>query len=351
MNWKFEWITNWETIYSDTFQQQWLKWYNQAVNTHIFFHPALGMAWIETYRPIRDIEPLFCVAKEGEITLFLPLIRWKKNWKNSFQKEVIPLGHSDYDYHDPLINSKNKNIQNSFFLRLPEEIKKNQSFDKIELSGIRLKLEQKGWMEETEYCPYCELDRYKNSDDFLHSLKTSLRGDLKRQERRMEEKGELNLYSYTVDTIGDALVVLPKFLEYHNKRWPKAYKAPGFHQRLIEYGLPLGIVDFTELRIGDIPVSWHLGFRDNERYYYYMPVINPEFAPYSPGKVHLLYLVEQSISEGLKIFDHLRGGENYKSGWSNQVQQLYRFKEKSPKLSSRIRNWSANKGKNLIKWW
>lgn len=349
MGFKYKWITNWEIVYSETFQQQWLNWHNRSVNSSIFTHPVLAMAWIETYRPIRNILPLFCIATEGDTMIFIPLIRWKRNWKNSFQLLIVPLGHSDFDYHDPLIISTNKTQHNDFYFVLLHEIKKTHLFDKIELNGFRNLADQQGWMEESDYCPYCELELFKDRTDFLGSLKTSLRGDLKRQERRMQEKGPITLKSYSGNKILKALDVLPQFLKYHSLRWPNAYKAPGFHQRLVEYGLPLGIVDFTELRMGDTIVSWHLGFRDKQRYYYYMPAINPEFAAYSPGKVHLLYLVEQSIKEGLIIFDHLRGEENYKTGWTNQVQKLYSYTEKSNNLSSRIRNWSAETGKDLIK--
>lgn len=351
MTWKFEWITDWKTIYSEPFQEKWLEWYNQANTSHVFFHPAPAMAWIETYRPIREIEPLFCIAKEGETTIFMPLICWKRNWKNGFQNIVVPLGHSDFDYHDPLIIGKNKDFEHQFYSLLINEIKKNIEFDKIELSGFRYLAGQQNWTEEPEYCPYCELDNFKNSNDFLSSLKTSLRGDVKRQQRRMEERGKITLHSYSNESLSDALAALPQFLEYHGRRWPKAFKAPGFHQRLLEVGLPLGLVDFTELRIGDIPVSWHLGFRDKGHYYYYMPVIHPEYTLFSPGKVHLLYLVEQCINDGFQLFDHLRGNENYKSGWTNQVQQLYSYTEKSEKLPACLRNWVAEKGKKLVKWW
>lgn len=349
MSWKFEWITNWETIYSEAFQQQWLNWYCQAENCHIFSHPVLGMAWIETYRKIWNISPLFCIAKIGAVTIFMPLILWKKNWKNGFQRVIVPLGHSDFDYHDPLISIENNNLLDSFFLALPEEIRNNKSFDKIEINGIRSAIHQNGWTQEPEYCPYCDLENFKDSNDYLSSLKTSLRGDLQRQTKRLKGKGELTLYSYSVNSIERALSVLPEFLEYHCKRWPNAWKAPGLHQRIIECGLPLGIVDFSELRIDNVPISWHLGFRDEKRFYYYMPAINPEFAVYSPGKVHLWYLIEQSMQEGIKIFDHLRGNENYKSGWTNKIQKLYSYTEKSPKIASRIRNWTAEEGKNLLK--
>ena len=68
---------------------------------HVFFHPALCMAWLETYRPIRKLEPLFCIGDSNHNHFFLPLVLWRKNWKNAFQKVIVPVGYSDFDYHEP----------------------------------------------------------------------------------------------------------------------------------------------------------------------------------------------------------------------------------------------------------
>ena len=73
-SYNFEWITNWDTIYSQEFQDQWLEWYETAANSHIFFHPYLCMAWVESYRPLRNLKPLFCIAKYENSILFLPLV-------------------------------------------------------------------------------------------------------------------------------------------------------------------------------------------------------------------------------------------------------------------------------------
>ena len=82
----FEWITDWDTIYSQEFQEQWLKWHETAVNSHVFFHPGLCMAWLETYKAFRNLKPLFCIAKYEHTTVFLPLVLWKKIGKMHFKK-------------------------------------------------------------------------------------------------------------------------------------------------------------------------------------------------------------------------------------------------------------------------
>lgn len=347
-NWNIRFISDWEEVYSPEFQNQWLQWTENAVNSHVFFHPALCMAWIETYRPIRNLKPLFCIVKNEQDQFFLPLVLWHKNWKNAFQKVIIPVGYSDFDYHDPLSSSILDNAEwTGLYKMVFDKIKCSFTFDEIQINGIITRINENGWTKEIDIAPFCELSSFQNSEEFLQSLTTSLRGDICRQIRRMEETGQIRLYQYTDHA--EAIKVLPEFLKLHAERWTKAYKAPGFHENLINRGLLSGIVHFTSLQIGENVLSYHLGFRDKGRYYYYMPVINQEYANYSPGKVHLLYLVEKCINEGFNIFDHLRGDENYKSGWCNKIQQLYYYEKKSEKISSRIRNWSVEIKKILIK--
>ncbi len=43
---KFEWITDWETIWSDNFVNQWHTWMETSENAHVFFHPAMVRAWV-----------------------------------------------------------------------------------------------------------------------------------------------------------------------------------------------------------------------------------------------------------------------------------------------------------------
>ena len=146
----------------------------------------------------------------------------------------------------------------------------------------------------------------------------------------------------------EAIKVLPEFLKLHAKRWPKAYKARGLHENLLKSGLTTGIVHFTSMQSGEDVLSYHFGFNYNYRYYYYMPVIDPEFENLSPGKIHLFKLVEYAIENGFQVFDHLRGDENYKSGWTNGFQPLYEYAWRSGTMISRCKHLLLSIKKKLI---
>ena len=135
-NWKITWFTRWEEILNDDFFHEWNSWIENAHNPHVFYHPVMGKIWIETYLPLRNIQPLFCLADQGDIKIFMPLVLWRRNWKNAFLKHVVPLGYSDYDYHDPIIVGTPSQNQLDYFWSVVFHFIDTLNIDLIDISGI-----------------------------------------------------------------------------------------------------------------------------------------------------------------------------------------------------------------------
>jgi CelD/BcsL family acetyltransferase involved in cellulose biosynthesis len=337
---EIEYITEWETIYSENFQQQWLEWLEKAENSHVFFHPALCMAWLETYRPLRNLKPIFVIGRTADTVIFLPMVLWRRNWKNAFQKLLIPVGYSDFDYHAPLICSKNGQCivdVDQFFIEFIKSLQNYIQFDFLSLNGLQSPSSNRHIFKENDICPFVDLKRFNNSDDFFSSLSSSVRGDVRRQMRRLGELGEIEFSEYK--NLPSVNLILAEFLKNHSKRWPNAYKAPNFHQNILNKALLNGVAHFSTLALNDEIISWHLGFEYGNTYYYYMPAINEKWSRFSPGKIHLNKLIERAIQRRLEVFDHLRGEENYKAGWSNGIKELYELNLPNFKIGSKLRNY------------
>lgn len=310
MSWNFE-ITS-------SLQYDWGNLVDTGECSHVFYHPSLVKAWIETYKPLRKMETLIIRATDGKNDAIIPMVFWHRNWKNAFLRAIVPVGYSDYDYHDPIFRYKpSADSLNEFWNGLFKSLSEKYSYDTLTTDGVTDAMisESSEW-QQGEICPLLKLDDIHSEDELMLFFKTSLRGDIRRQIRRLEEIEPLKFTEYRLweDISGKTY---NEFIRQHTIRWPKAYKAPHFHENLLKEGLRAGTVHFSTLSVGNAEIAWHLGFTFRGRYYYYMPAGNQEYFKYSPTKIHLFYLVRRAVELGYTVFDHLRGEENYKSGWSN----------------------------------
>ena len=333
-----EYIRDWETIQSEPFQQQWLNWVNQAANRHVFFHPALCMAWIETYRPLRKLEPLFCIGRSGEQIIFLPLVLWKRNWKNAFQKLLIPIGYSDFDYHDPLIINSSDSDDETIHEFISQIIETSQ-FDTFILDGIRGGIKLKDWMNtNTEPCPFIEIKDFDSLDDYLSSLSKNTRKSFKRRFNKLEEDFGKIEFREIIDVNTDEFNnEFEHLMHFHTLRWPKAYHAPKFHFNLLKNGIENKIVFFTLVKVNNQSIAWQVGFMFNNIYYLYIPAIHPDFMSYSPGKISLVFNIENAIKSNCIMVDQLRGDELYKSEWTENYISIRNWEYVPKKISARIK--------------
>jgi CelD/BcsL family acetyltransferase involved in cellulose biosynthesis len=322
--WKFEVCDNWEQIWDAEYQRQWIHLLDVSPNAHVFFHPALVKAWVKTYLPLRDLTPIFIRGYENDDEVFFPLVLWKKNWKNAFLHTIIPVGYSDYDYHEPIFLKKfTENQIQLFWQEIWDFLLKKYSFDEFMIDGLhQMFTPVKAELISQEPCPYIPIAQYKNIDEFKSDISSKLKKDIERRIRRIEEEGTLQYIVYDKQLIQCALDIMPRMIELHSQRWPNAYKAPNFHKNIVVECIEQEILHFSQINCNNIPISWRIGFVFRNKYYSYMPTINPDYQHFSPGKIHLLFCIEEAINHRLEIFDQLRGLELYKSEWTKQFEMI-----------------------------
>ncbi|MDD3596946.1 GNAT family N-acetyltransferase [Sulfuricurvum sp.] len=337
---KFEWITNWDTIWSEPFQSRWREWIDKAENTHIFFHPEMVRVWIDTYFSLRELHPMFCVAYNENTTIFLPLILWKKNWKNAFMHTIIPAGYSDFDYHEPLLIGQTTDMI-FFWTALLEECRlQNFQYDELLTDDIFNAIQNPLFQKQrNELCPYIDLKNHQTLEEYLNTLSKSSRKDLKRSARILGENGTLR---YEVLNTEEALETLPIMIKTHQERYPNAYKAPSFHENLIKYLLTKGLLHFSVLILENNIISWRIGFTFKEVYYSYMPVFDSTYAKFAPSKVHLLLTIEDMLKRKYHTYDLMRGAKSYKNLFTDQTKEIYSYTVYSFSPTSRLKQWLQN---------
>ncbi|MDO9207665.1 MAG: GNAT family N-acetyltransferase [Sulfuricurvum sp.] len=338
---KFEWITDWETIWSDDFVKRWQTWMEESQNAHVFFHPAMVKAWVDTYLPLRDIRPMFCIATQGQTTIFLPLVLWRKNWKNAFVRTIIPVGYSDFDYHTPIVRSDGSTIDwNEFWINLYDEIQHRWKgkFDLVEIDGIKKAFtgNTEKWQLSDE-CPYIDLRPYNSYEAFLGYFKSKQRNDIQRQIRRLEEEGTFAFEVLESDRKSEILALLPTILHHHALRWPNAYKAPNYHYNLLSNALEHNLLHFSQITINGKAICWNISFVYNKTYYFYMPIYIEKYANFSPGKLNMFLCISDIISKRYEKFDLLRGAEEYKNKLPILDDAVFQYIEKNNGFLSRIK--------------
>lgn len=333
--WKFDICEDWDIIWGSHYQERWNKLLDISPTAHVFFHPSLVRAWINTYRPLRKLSPIFIWGKDSNSgnEAFIPFVLWRKNWKNLFIRSIVSVGYSDYDYHNPIFQNLPSDID--AFWSSVINLLKSYSTDNIIIDGIVDTYKGRGdsnWQRK-EPCPYLDLSSLRCENDLMAFFKTSLRGDIRRQIRRLNEIGNLTVREY--DTMVDINKTFPAFMKEHSLRWPMAYKAPNFHINMLREGK--AVTHFSSLDVNGQPIAWHLGFEYRGVYYYYMPVGDHEYSKFSPTKVHLFYLIKRAIERGMTKFDHLRGEETYKLGFSNGVDYVNSINIQNPLFLSQFK--------------
>ena len=187
-----------------------------------------------------------------------------------------------------------------------------------------------GWRyrKRTQCCPVLKMDGM--GYEALQGRWTKHnRSDVKRQVKRLRATGELGLVVFR--TRPELAKHYGPFLEMHERRW----RAEGFpdpmgkngrrlyYARLVER---LGeSLHFSALCLDGRPISYHLGFLYNKRFYYYKPAYDIDYENLSPGKVHIAFLLERGCAEGWSAFDFLRGEEAYKFNWTQEREHTATF--------------------------
>ncbi|WKZ33195.1 MAG: GNAT family N-acetyltransferase [Thermodesulfobacteriota bacterium] len=173
--------------------------------------------------------------------------------------------------------------------------------------------------ERRSICPRLEFKEDYASTE--RCWKKSLRTDLRRQKRRLEEAGRLDLR--VPERKDEVLTMLPLFFRMHSARWRRKgfnvkfldRNEAEFYRALAE-GLDNNRLHFSVLSCGSEVISMHFGFVSNGWLLWYTPAYNPVFERHSPGKVHIGMLAEKGFAKGLKGIDFLQGNEPYKLQWS-----------------------------------
>ncbi|MBR1644415.1 MAG: GNAT family N-acetyltransferase [Bacteroidales bacterium] len=329
--WRFDICRSWDEIASEGYREAWAELMARSSVAHPFFHPALVDAWLETYRPLRHLEPLFVHATDGASEAFLPLVLWRRNWRNGFVRLLIPVGYSDFDYHDAAFVGE----QADFYPALLDQLRR-LPFDRIELPGLHDTIPHLTRTEER--CPLLELSPFADLEHYLAQCPHKLTADTKRQQRRLEQHGTVQVRKFSTQTSAAWEPSLEALLRCFRQHWPQAYIAPHLHRNLLRRGMDSGLADVVTTAVDGNDVAWAFLFHHRQTTFYYLPASDPSFQNFSVGRLTLMACIGQAFERGDQRFDFLRGDEAYKQQWTTSTQTIYNHLCVGQRPASVVRN-------------
>jgi hypothetical protein len=320
-------ISEWETIFL------------LSNNATVFNHPHFVLNWFKTFSHLLGNLPILIKGDISDRTIILPMEIYNKSYYFYECKDLFGIGGPGYlDFQDPLISGENMSPGEK--RRLWEELFRFIRWGIPECDQVIIPRLRSSTAADLDNCeqstvsPYIDLNGFENLDDVLSKCRASHRGDVKRQIKRLGEIGAVTMRIFRRDEKEDAQDELSKFFKAYDCQWqPKGThsyekkEAQNLFRYLINDMLETGLIHFSVLKCGDDSIHWHYGFLHNNRLHWYKPTYDVSWSNYSPGKVHVAYLIEECIRNRIRYFDFLYGDESYKYNWAPIDEKLYCLKK------------------------
>jgi CelD/BcsL family acetyltransferase involved in cellulose biosynthesis len=180
--------------------------------------------------------------------------------------------------------------------------------------------------EEQDVCPYLELP--PTWEEYLASLPSKLRHEIRRKSRRLE--AERDGYRVVFSTRGNLGDDLDRFVALHrsSEGTKGRFMRPGmeiFFRRLGERFIEEGVFRLAFLEVGGEKIAGAIGFRYGRVFYLYNSGFDLAWRSLSPGMVLVGELIRACIEERLTGFDMLKGGLEYKYRFGSRPRRLFRL--------------------------
>lgn len=172
-----------------------------------------------------------------------------------------------------------------------------------------------------EHCPYLPLaDTW---EEMLPRFGKKTRSNIGYYERITRR----DFAEVTIGALGESELDegMDAFFELHTQRWRKRWlpgmlvgaARQGFHREVARLCLNRGWLRLYGLRLDGVLRAVLYCYAFNGRAYYYLGGFDPTLSKYSIGTVLTGFAIRDSIENGCREFDFLRGDEPYKYRWTD----------------------------------
>jgi CelD/BcsL family acetyltransferase involved in cellulose biosynthesis len=291
--------------------------------------PFILPEWMEVWWQVfgEGLKPFIRTVKKGsKIIGIVPLMI--KDGTACF------IGSTDVcDYQDFIIVP---GMEQDFFNALLDDAKKN-SIKELDLKHVRpdstvlMNLVPTAGQRkyqvitEKENVSY-EMDLPSSYDEYLESLSTKQRHEVRRKMRRLNEEGNI---TYRFIDKGEGLTrALDTFFKmFTESREDKAAflteQMKSYFKLLVTTMENIDILKLGVLELDNKPIAEIMCFDYQGCIYLYNSGYDPQYVSLSAGLLSKVYAIKDSIEKGKKRFDFLKGAEPYKGYLGGKEVPLY----------------------------
>lgn len=158
-----------------------------------------------------------------------------------------------------------------------------------------------------------DLELPSSWDDYLRTLNPKQRREIGRKFRRLEEESDIN-YRIIESAKPELLDIFFRLMRV-SREDKAAFLTPqmeSFFRTLAQTMSQAGMLRFGVLEISAEPVAVVMCFDYNDKVYLYNSGYDPEYGYVSAGLLSKLLSIKDSIERGRKVYDFLKGPEEYK---------------------------------------
>ncbi len=175
------------------------------------------------------------------------------------------------------------------------------------------------------------LDLPATWDDYLRSIASKQRHELRRKLRRLGEIGNVDFHSITNPSQQEIDIFFKFFRESReDKSAFLTNTMESFFRELISAMIQMNYLKLNLLKLNDIPIAVTICFDYKDVVYLYNSGYNPDYNWLSAGLISKALTIQDSINKNKRRFDFLKGNEEYKHHLGGQILQLYQCSIRLP---------------------
>ena len=188
-------------------------------------------------------------------------------------------------------------------------------------------------------------------DAYDKGLSTSLRRDLRRCRRRLDEQGRVWLDVHEDVTGLDEALALERlgWKEQAGTAIASRPETRQFYTEVAHWAADRGWLRLIFLRVNDRPVAFQLALEDGVAHLGLKTGFDPQFRAMSPGRLIVYASLERAFAIGLQRFEFMGAADPYKLRFANDAYDRLLFQAFSPRPAGRVLHAAFAYGRPLAK--